>query len=730
MRTLSYTLLLTLFTSLAYAQNWSLERSVQITAEIQTAPPTITLHWVSEPAADFILYRRTKGSNNWGVPLSTLPNTATSYLDEEVVVGESYEYRIVKNAPIKGEGIINAGIQIPAVEQRGRVVLAVDDTQADALTVEIDRLIADLESDGWAVSRIDVSPTDAVTSVKNEITMVYNSDPDNTKAVLLLGHIPVPYSGANYPDGHEDHEGAWPADLYYGEMNGNWTDFSVNVTTATDPRNHNTPGDGKFDQTLIPSDIDLQVGRIDFRDLPAFAENETQLLKKYLDKNHAFRHKQFTAEPRGLVENNFGGIPEGFGQNAWRNFSAMFGTGQVFDTDFDQLTAQSYLWSYGAGAGSYTSAAGITTTADLAADSLQTVFTMIFGSYFGDWDIENNLLRSALASGTVLTNAWAGRPKYRFEHMALGENIGYGLLLTQNTPTSYVQDTCYGGRLIHNALMGDPTLRMHIVSPPGETLILQENNAHVTILWEDSGDADLGYYVYRKGDGDDYYQRLHADPVTGVSYVDSCRNFDETHHYMVRALRLETSASGSYYNLSQGVAGQITIATDLSITVGFDYTADNTDVAFTNSSINATEYHWDFGDGNTSTDPHPTHGYATGGMYTVTLTASNACFSETTFTTVDVMTSDVSEIPGVQLHLSPIPTSDQLNIYLQSENREGWQFQLIDATGKTVWEEELYSGVQHSVSIAHLPTGTYLLRMKNGVGEMVARKIVVGSADR
>jgi len=55
------------------------------------------------------------------------------------------------------------------------------------------------------------------------------------------------------------------------------------------------------------------------------------------------------------------------------------------------------------------------------------------------------------------------------------------------------------------------------------------------------------------------------------------------------------------------------------------------EVTFSNFSDNATSYSWDFGDTNTSTDESPTHTYATGGTYTVVLTASdgadNATFS-------------------------------------------------------------------------------------------------------
>ena len=46
-------------------------------------------------------------------------------------------------------------------------------------------------------------------------------------------------------------------------------------------------------------------------------------------------------------------------------------------------------------------------------------------------------------------------------------------------------------------------------------------------------------------------------------------------------------------------------------------------VQFTNQSINATEFYWDFGDGNNSTVFAPTHTFANAGVYTVRLRAAN-----------------------------------------------------------------------------------------------------------
>ncbi|MSU59926.1 MAG: PKD domain-containing protein, partial [Pedosphaera sp.] len=61
-----------------------------------------------------------------------------------------------------------------------------------------------------------------------------------------------------------------------------------------------------------------------------------------------------------------------------------------------------------------------------------------------------------------------------------------------------------------------------------------------------------------------------------------------------------------------------------------DFTADTTNglaplaVTFTNLSANATDFAWDFGDGNTSANANPLNTYSNAGSFTVTLTATGA----------------------------------------------------------------------------------------------------------
>lgn len=57
----------------------------------------------------------------------------------------------------------------------------------------------------------------------------------------------------------------------------------------------------------------------------------------------------------------------------------------------------------------------------------------------------------------------------------------------------------------------------------------------------------------------------------------------------------------------------------------YSFAVNGLTVTFTNTSVNGTSFLWNFGDGQTSTLMNPVHTYATGGVYNVVLTTTNAC---------------------------------------------------------------------------------------------------------
>lgn len=548
--------------------------AVRVSAEVQTNPPKIVLTWPADTnAASYTLYRKLRDDTLWDAGTDLAPD-ATNYVETNIVVGSAVEYHISKVGLTDGDGYIYAGIGMPLVESRGKVILVVESTQTVSLATELTRLQQDLVGEGWTVLRHDVprmsvdpanissgvwgARSNELANVKALIIADYNADPANVKAVFLIGHVPVPYSGDIYPDQHTDHQGAWPADAYYGDMNGSWPDATVNRTTASDPRNCNVPGDGKFDRSTIPSDVELQVGRVDFANLPAFALSETELLRRYLNKDHNFRHRLFTAGRRGLIDDGLGvSTSEPLAANGWRNFAPFFGASNSYAGDWlSTLATQSFLWGYGCGGGTYTSCSGVATTSQLAASDTRVVFSMLFGSYFGDWDSQNNLLRASIATTNyTLTSSWVGRPFWFFHHMALGETIGFSTRLAQNND-GYLYWGVGLNRVVHIGLMGDPTLRMHPVAPMANLVVIASGSS-VDLSWNASPDPVVGYAVYRAADPAGPYTRLNPSLTTGTNYTVAG---SASTNYMVRAVKLEVSSSGSYYNPSQGIFQNVAAA--------------------------------------------------------------------------------------------------------------------------------------------------------------------------
>lgn len=535
--------------------------AVQLSVQVQKSPAKIILNWTPNTSATgYMVFRKSRTAPKWGNAFATLPGTAASWTDNNVTPGMAYEYYVRRQGSnFTGHGYALAGMEVPAKEDPGTVILMVDDTFAVSLAAELKRLEHDLRMEGWMVLRHDVKRSDSVTAVKALIKKDYLANPDKVRTVFLIGHVPVPYSGFYAIDGHGDHQGAWAADAYYGDMDGTWYDVEpLAVTSASRKENWNKPGDGKFDDDIIPSPIDLEIGRVDMYDLPAFSLSEADLLKRYLDKDHAFRTKIFTVKNRALIDDHFGPMGgEAFAASGYKAFAPMFGDSNITAGDYRTLMKDdSYLWSYGTGPGTYVSASGVARTDSFVNDSLKTVFTMLFGSYFGDFDSKNNLLRASLASrGFTLTSCWSGRPHWVLHHMALGENIGYSTRISQSDTALYMRHPIQVfGAFRQTALLGDPTLRMHITAAPRNiTLSHLTDSTQIKLSWKPAKDTLIkGYYIYRIKNSGSSFTRIDSVSANDTTYLD-LRPEDGWNIYMVRAIKLQESGSGSYYNLSPGI---------------------------------------------------------------------------------------------------------------------------------------------------------------------------------
>jgi PKD repeat protein len=140
----------------------------------------------------------------------------------------------------------------------------------------------------------------------------------------------------------------------------------------------------------------------------------------------------------------------------------------------------------------------------------------------------------------------------------------------------------------------------------------------------------------------------------------------------------------------------------------------NTPVQFTNSSVLADSYTWDFGDGSTSMESDPAHTYTLPGTYTVTLTANGgACTSVTTQQiTVELNTAIAS--PNNDANLAVWATPDHL-VVQHPFGSAPVDVAVFDATGKQVISTTaITKPVQFTLNDRSLSTGVWFVRVTSG----------------
>ncbi len=564
-------------TSLMNAQNIK-DSSFQVSATVNASNHSIKLNWIVSGGNGFQVHRKIVGNNDWVTYIGK--TSAATLTDTSAKIGVAYDYRIMKlfGNSVYQIGYISSGINLPLVDFRNAILLVIDSTTYNGLnTIERSTWLNDYIADGFIASFQLVSPTAKAPAIKAKIKAWYDKSPATNTYCLLIGKITVPYAGLQVPntvnlnpDAHTEHGGAWPTDCYYADMDGDWTDDYTMVSGVARTENQNNPNDGKFDQHFIPSDLDIQIGRVDLRNLPSQPLTELQLIKQYLRKLHQFKASQIKPRDKAFICDNFGFLGgEMPMRSGWNNASALVGAANINATGnfMDSVKAKSYIFSDLMGGGSYTTCNGIYTSANYK-DSLLAVFNVQFGSYFGDWDNTDNFLRSCLASkGLTLTTCWAARPHWYFQHMALGYSVGYSAIISQNNNTDMTLASGFMGsyngnyldRRISMTLMGDPSLRMKYCDMPKNANATKVNsNKNVKLDWTASNEPGLiGYHIYRATDANNLYFRITTQPITILTFTD-IDPYAGNNHYLVKAVKLETSNAGSYYNTSLGAMATAT----------------------------------------------------------------------------------------------------------------------------------------------------------------------------
>ncbi|MFA7273809.1 MAG: T9SS type A sorting domain-containing protein [Crocinitomicaceae bacterium] len=154
---------------------------------------------------------------------------------------------------------------------------------------------------------------------------------------------------------------------------------------------------------------------------------------------------------------------------------------------------------------------------------------------------------------------------------------------------------------------------------------------------------------------------------------------------------------------------------------GFVSQPNNFTFTFTNTSINATNFFWDFGDGMTSTDPNPVHTYALWQPTAVVLMASNDCgdslWTVSTIMTIPPGTGGLGVVGLSKLEFNPNPVKDELFVTFQNADKIVVQ----DAMGRTVSLSITPVANGYSLNFFGVEKGIYFVQVEKSGKKYVGR---------
>jgi hypothetical protein len=150
--------------------------------------------------------------------------------------------------------------------------------------------------------------------------------------------------------------------------------------------------------------------------------------------------------------------------------------------------------------------------------------------------------------------------------------------------------------------------------------------------------------------------------------------------------------------------------TSTNVTAAFSASTLNNITTFTNSSVGATSYEWDFGDGNFSTAVSPSHTYSSSGVYNVKLRALrngvNLCVDSVIVPVNVILTSFHENHSGeLNLWLSSNIVTDSIELM----SGENLPVVVVNASGQEITKLYLQRGKKELLETGKWPAGLYFI---------------------
>jgi len=169
-----------------------------------------------------------------------------------------------------------------------------------------------------------------------------------------------------------------------------------------------------------------------------------------------------------------------------------------------------------------------------------------------------------------------------------------------------------------------------------------------------------------------------------------------------------------YDNFSDWHIGEYDPSADFNFNV-----IGNGNVEFFNSSLNASNYLWNFGDGTFSNLQNPTHNYLAVGQYEVSLIADNCGMTDTVKQSVNILSIDIEEEKGNSFKVYPNPSSGDVCLFA-SQDYLGANYIVYDFYGKAILLGKISSELT-ILNLNNMSSGFYYLK----IGDSAKDKVVI-----
>jgi PKD repeat protein len=173
---------------------------------------------------------------------------------------------------------------------------------------------------------------------------------------------------------------------------------------------------------------------------------------------------------------------------------------------------------------------------------------------------------------------------------------------------------------------------------------------------------------------------------------------------------------------------EIEIITDANPVASFTYDQeDGYNIKFNNTSTSGTNFLWDFGGGNTSTQEHPEFTYSFDGIYPITLIVSNSCGSDTLMTTIEVFKLSAGNIAlenSIHVYPNPFHESFQVN-FDESLIKKNMNISIFNLLGQKVYTHYLTEQASNTflIEFNNKAQGVYMLQICNN-GSCISKRLI------